>query len=88
MKKQWTKTYQFHLFSVHSDFLIPEPSMCLLKFLSLTFDLTYQTESEIVLYINPYRLKIIIPDIPIFLVMLKEPLSHLIAFNAKGTISY
>ena len=74
------------MFSVHGDFLIPEPSMCLLKFLSLTFDLIYQTESEIVLYINPYRLKIIIPDIPIFLVMLKEPL--LIAFNAKGTISY
>ena len=86
MKKQWIKTYQFHLFSVHGDFLIPEPSMFLLKFLSLTFDLTYQTESEIVLYINPYRLKIIISDIPIFLVMLKEPL--LIAFNAKGTISY
>ena len=74
------------MFSVHGDFLIPEPSMFLLKFLSLTFDLTYQTESEIVLYINPYRLKIIISDIPIFLVMLKEPL--LIAFNAKGTISY
>ena len=73
------------MFSVHGDFLIPEPSMFLLKFLSLTFDLTYQTESEIVLYINHYRLKIIIPDIPIFLVMLKEPL--LIAFNAKGTIS-
>ena len=73
------------MFSVHGDFLIPEPSMFLLKFLSLTFDLTYQTESEIVLYINPYRLKIIISDIPIFLVMLKEPL--LIAFNAKGTIS-
>ena len=73
------------MFSVHGDFLIPEPSMFLLKFLSLTFDLTYQTESEIVLYINPYRLKIIISDIPIFLVMLKEPL--LIAFNTKGTIS-
>ena len=73
MKKQWLKTYQFHLFSVHDDFLIPEPSMCLLTFLSLTFDLTYQTESEIVPYINPYRLKIIISDIPIFLVMLKEP---------------
>ena len=71
------------MFSVHGDFLIPEPSMFLLKFLSLTFDLTYQTESEIVLYIDHYRLKIIIP---IFLVMLKEPL--LIAFNAKGTISY
>ena len=74
MKKQWIKTYQFHFFSVHGDFLIPEPSTCFLTFLSLTSDLTYQTESEIVLYINPYRLKIIISDIPIFLGMLKEPL--------------
>ena len=67
---------------------MPEPSMFLLKFLSLTFDFTYQTDPEIVLYINPYRLKIIIPDILIFLEMLKEPLYHLIAFNANGTISY